>query len=54
MSGTGMRKMECLRLRVKHLDLDRRLKVTRKAKGTRDRVTMLFSALYAGVPSPAL
>ncbi len=46
--------MECLRLRVKHLDLDRRLKVTRKAKDTKDRITMLSSVLDTGVQSPAL
>lgn len=43
--GAGMRKMECLRLRVKDLDFDRRLIVIREAKGNKDRVTMLPSAL---------
>lgn len=37
--------MECLRLRVKDLDFDRRLIVIREAKGSKDRVTMLPSAL---------
>ncbi len=43
--GTGMRKMECLRLRVKDLDFDRRLIVIREAKGNEDRLAMLPSAL---------
>ena len=43
--GTGMRKMECLRLRVKDVDFDRRLIVIRDGKGGKDRITMLPSAL---------
>ncbi len=43
--GTGMRKMECLRLRVKDLDFDRRLILVREGKGKKDRVTMLPAAL---------
>ncbi len=43
--GTGMRKMECLRLRVKDLDFDRRLIMIREGKGNKDRITMLPSAL---------
>jgi integron integrase len=43
--GTGMRKMECLRLRVKDLDFDRRLIVIREGKGGKDRVTMLPDTL---------
>jgi len=43
--GTGMRKMECLRLRVKDLDFDRRLIVIREGKWNKDRITMLPSAL---------
>jgi len=43
--GTGMRKMECLRLRVKDVDFDRRLIVIREGKGNKDRITMLPSAL---------
>jgi integrase len=37
--------MECLRLRVKDLDFDRRLIVIREGKGNKDRITMLPSAL---------
>ena len=33
--GTGMRKMECLRLRVKDVEFDRRLIVIREGKATR-------------------
>lgn len=43
--GTGMRKMECLRLRVKDVDFDRRLIVIREGKGNKDRITMLPSVL---------
>jgi len=43
--GTGMRKMECLRLRVKDVDFDRRLIVIREGKGNKDRITMLPAAL---------
>jgi integron integrase len=39
--GTGMRIMECLRLRVKDLDFKRREIVVREGKGAKDRVTML-------------
>lgn len=43
--GTGLRKMEALRLRVKDVDFDRRLIVVREGKGSKDRITMLPSAL---------
>jgi integron integrase len=43
--GTGMRKMEALRLRVKDVDFERRLIVVREGKGNKDRITMLPSAL---------
>ena len=43
--GTGMRKMECLRLRVKDLDLDRRVIIVREGKGQKDRRTVLPQAL---------
>lgn len=39
--GTGMRKMECLRLRVKDVDFDRGLIIVREGKGAKDRVTCL-------------
>jgi len=39
--GTGMRLMECLRLRVKDVDFDRGEILIREGKGAKDRVTML-------------
>jgi integron integrase len=39
--GTGMRLMECLRLRVKDVEFDRGLVVIRRGKGDKDRFTML-------------
>jgi integron integrase len=39
--GTGMRLMECLRLRVKDLDFEKRVITLRDTKSPRDRVTML-------------
>lgn len=39
--GTGMRLMECVRLRVKDVDFERREIVVRDGKGAKDRVTML-------------
>ena len=38
--GTGMRKMECLRLRIKDVDFDRRLIVVREGKGN---TTMIYT-----------
>jgi integron integrase len=43
--GTGMRLMECLRLRVKDVEFDKRTIVVRDGKGGKDRVTMLPDAL---------
>jgi integron integrase len=45
--GTGLRKMEGLRLRVKDVDFDRRLIIVRQGKGNKDRITMLPSTLEA-------
>ncbi|MDD2834118.1 MAG: integron integrase [Methylotenera sp.] len=39
--GSGLRVMECLRLRVKDVDLARREILVREGKGFKDRVTML-------------
>jgi len=41
MYGTGMRVLECLRLRVKDVDFARREIIVREGKGNKDRVTML-------------
>jgi integron integrase len=43
--GTGMRLGECVQLRVKDVELDRREILIRDAKGQKDRVTMLPEAL---------
>jgi len=45
--GTGMRLMECVRLRVKDLELERREVIVRQGKGGRDRITVLPDALVA-------
>lgn len=43
--GTGMRLMECVRLRVKDVDFGRNEILIRDGKGAKDRVTMLPAAL---------
>lgn len=43
--GTGMRLLECLRLRVKDVDFARREIIVREGKGNKDRVTMLPESL---------
>jgi integron integrase len=43
--GTGMRLLECLRLRVKDVEFTRREIVVREGKGNKDRVTMLPDSL---------
>lgn len=43
--GSGLRLMECVRLRVKDLDFDRRQVTVREGKGEKDRVTMLPQSL---------
>ena len=45
--GTGLRQMECLRLRVKDVDMDRRVVMVRDGKGGKDRQVMLPRALEA-------
>ena len=39
--GSGLRLLECLQLRVKDVDFDRRVIVVRNGKGGKDRVVML-------------
>lgn len=43
--GTGLRLMEALRLRVKDLDLGRRMLTVREGKGGKDRTTMVPASL---------
>src|SRR6266699_5231296 len=43
--GSGLRLMECLRLRVKDLDFAQRQIIVRDGKGMEDRVTMLPESL---------
>lgn len=45
MYGSGLRLMECVRLRVKDLQLDPPLLVVRNGKGGKDRVTVLANEL---------
>jgi integron integrase len=45
MYGTGMRLLECCRLRTKDVDFDRRHISVREGKGGRDRTTMLPDSL---------
>lgn len=47
--GTGLRQMECLRLRVKDVDLDRKVLMVRDGKGGKDRQVMLPKALHVEV-----
>ncbi|HSE42537.1 MAG TPA: integron integrase [Acidobacteriota bacterium] len=45
--GSGLRLMECLRLRLKDIDFDSKQIVVRDGKGARDRVTLLPESLIA-------
>ena len=45
--GSGLRLMECLRLRVKDIDFAQRIITVRDGKGEQDRVTMLPESLIA-------
>jgi integrase len=47
--GTGMRLLECLRLRVKDIEFERRELIVREGKGNTDRVTVLPENLSAGL-----
>ena len=49
--GTGMRLMECLRLRVKDIEFARGEVLVRDGKGFKDRVTMLPQSLVAPLRS---
>ena len=43
MHGSGLRLMECIRMRVQHIDFERNLIYARAAKGGKDRTTVLPS-----------
>lgn len=45
--GSGLRLMECLRLRVKDIDFEQSQIVVRQGKGEKDRLTMLPTSLVA-------
>ncbi|WP_290648710.1 integron integrase [Aquisalimonas sp.] len=45
--GAGLRLMECVRLRIKDVDFERREILVRDGKGAKDRVTMLPSSLVS-------
>ena len=45
--GSGLRLMECLRLRVKDLDFEKHQIIVREGKGLKDRATMLPDSLIA-------
>jgi integron integrase len=47
--GSGLRVLEALRLRVKDVDLDRRLVLVRNGKGAKDRVTVLPDSLVVSM-----
>jgi len=51
MYGSGLRLMECLRLRVKDLDFSRRAILVREGKGNKDRVTVLPDRLVEHLKS---
>ncbi|HLF25610.1 MAG TPA: integron integrase [Anaerolineae bacterium] len=45
--GSGLRLLECVRLRVKDIDFSQRLIIIRDGKGMKDRITMLPDTLVA-------
>lgn len=45
--GSGLRLMECLRLRVKDIDFEQRAITVRDGKGEKDRITMLPESVIA-------
>jgi integrase len=45
--GCGLRLMECVRLRVQHVDFDRQILFVYQAKGGKDRTTVLPQAVQS-------
>jgi integrase len=46
--GSGLRKMECMRLRIMDIDFETKQDTVRNGKGAKDRVTMLAER-FAGM-----
>ncbi len=51
MYGSGLRLMECLRLRMKDIDFERKTIIVRSGKGDKDRVTILPEPLIPDLQS---
>jgi len=49
MYGTGLRLMECLRLRVQDLDLEQNILTVRRGKGSKDRRTLIPQSLIPAI-----
>jgi len=49
--GSGLRLMECIRLRVRDLDFERKLIYVRAAKGGKDRTTLFPESLHSFMKS---
>jgi integron integrase len=49
MYGSGLRLMECLRLRVKDIDFEQHQLIVRQGKGNKDRDTILPESLHAAL-----
>ncbi|KUJ95396.1 MAG: hypothetical protein PWR24_1577 [Desulfonauticus sp.] len=47
--GSGMRVSECVRLRVKDIDLEQNIVIIRSGKGDQDRITILPERLKDGM-----
>lgn len=47
--GAGLRLMECVRLRIKDIDLERKQLLVRDGKGAKDRMTMVPERLVTGL-----
>jgi len=48
--GSGLRLMECVRLRAKDLDFERRKIYVRSLKGCKDRITIFPSSILYIIP----
>ena len=51
--GSGLRLMECLMLRVKDVDLERRELIVRRGKAGKDRVTVIPETVRGSLQGPA-